>query len=197
MGLFLPLRTAATSDARRPNVYAEASTTYHFLSMVDGLAIKVFIGLTSLDFTFQIFVLFTGFYLQGRCRIPGLWYPWSAINRHSHGRNRSVTAFILYYTIRGVSTVFSRFSNNKFPVFLRFMPPEHKVRRQSRAPRLRPGRPASQFVRSFASAPYPCTDGSPYTPAFRSPVLPGTRTNRSSRWYFVPAAEAFPHGRWI
>jgi predicted membrane chloride channel (bestrophin family) len=44
VGLFLPLRTAATCEDRRPNVYWEASTTYHFLSIVDGLAIKLFIG---------------------------------------------------------------------------------------------------------------------------------------------------------
>ena len=45
IALFFPLKIFATSDAKRPNVYPVASTTYHFLSIVDGLAIKVFIGL--------------------------------------------------------------------------------------------------------------------------------------------------------
>ena len=45
IGLFFPLNTLATSDAQRPNVIPSASTTYHFLSMVAGLAIKVFIDL--------------------------------------------------------------------------------------------------------------------------------------------------------
>ena len=44
-GLFLPLNTLAISDDKRPNVYPVASTTYHFLSIVYGLAIYVFIGL--------------------------------------------------------------------------------------------------------------------------------------------------------
>ena len=35
--------TGKKLDARRPNVIPSASTTYHFLSMVAGLAIKVFI----------------------------------------------------------------------------------------------------------------------------------------------------------
>ena len=45
IGLFFPLNTLATSDAQRPNVIPSASTTYHFLSMVAGLAIKVFIDI--------------------------------------------------------------------------------------------------------------------------------------------------------
>ena len=44
IGLFFPLNTLATSDAKRPNVLPSASTTYHFLSMVAGLAINVFMG---------------------------------------------------------------------------------------------------------------------------------------------------------
>ena len=43
IALFLPLNTLAISDAKRPHVLPSASTTYHFLSMVAGLAIKVFI----------------------------------------------------------------------------------------------------------------------------------------------------------
>ena len=45
IALFLPLNTFATSDAKRPNVHPSASTTYHYLSIVSGLAIKLFIGL--------------------------------------------------------------------------------------------------------------------------------------------------------
>jgi hypothetical protein len=43
VGLFLPLKILAISDDKRPNVCPVASTTYHFLSMFDGLAIKLFI----------------------------------------------------------------------------------------------------------------------------------------------------------
>ena len=42
MGLFLPLKTLATSEAKRPSVIFVASTTYHFLSIVAGLTIAVF-----------------------------------------------------------------------------------------------------------------------------------------------------------
>ena len=45
IGLFFPLNTLATSAAQRPNVIPSASTTYHFLPMVAGLAIKVFIDI--------------------------------------------------------------------------------------------------------------------------------------------------------
>ena len=38
-GLFFPLKTLATPDARRPRVHPSASTTYHFLSILSGLAI--------------------------------------------------------------------------------------------------------------------------------------------------------------
>ena len=34
----------ASEVAKRPNVLPSASTTYHFLSMVAGLAINVFMG---------------------------------------------------------------------------------------------------------------------------------------------------------
>ena len=44
IGLFFPLKTLATSDARRPNVCPVASTTYQSLVMVDGLAIKLFMS---------------------------------------------------------------------------------------------------------------------------------------------------------
>ena len=46
VGLFYPLKTLATSDAKRPNVYPVASTTYQSLVMVDGLAIKLFMSLS-------------------------------------------------------------------------------------------------------------------------------------------------------
>ena len=45
VGLFFPLKTFAISDDKRPNVYPVASTTYHFLSIVAGLAMNLFIGL--------------------------------------------------------------------------------------------------------------------------------------------------------
>ena len=44
IALFFPRNTFATSEERRPNVHPVASTTYHYLSIVDGLAINVFIG---------------------------------------------------------------------------------------------------------------------------------------------------------
>ena len=46
-GLFFPLKTLATSAARRPSVCPSASTTYHFLSILSG-----FHWLTSYEFQF-------------------------------------------------------------------------------------------------------------------------------------------------
>ena len=42
MTLRLPRRQSATTVARRPSVWPLASTMYHFFSMVEGLATKVF-----------------------------------------------------------------------------------------------------------------------------------------------------------
>ena len=47
--MFLPLKTLATYEAKRPSVIFVASTTYHFLSIVAGLAINVFIVLPPLN----------------------------------------------------------------------------------------------------------------------------------------------------
>jgi hypothetical protein len=55
VGLFLPLNILAISEERRPNVCPVASITYHFLSIVDGLAIKLFIGLPPYENVFSIF----------------------------------------------------------------------------------------------------------------------------------------------
>ena len=43
VGLFFHVKMLAISGDKRPNECPVASTTYHFLSMFDGLAIKLFI----------------------------------------------------------------------------------------------------------------------------------------------------------
>ena len=97
MGLFLPLRTAATSDARRPNVYAEASTTYHFLSMVDWASHKSFHWFDLLGFHLSNHFL-TWFLFYDSCGIPGLWYPAPSMNRQLQGA--LLAPQLLYYNTR-------------------------------------------------------------------------------------------------
>lgn len=60
------LSTFATSEARRPNVYPVASTTYHFLSTFAGLAMKLFIGVPPVKI--QSFVAFIR-----KNILPGHW----------------------------------------------------------------------------------------------------------------------------
>ncbi len=50
IALFLPLKILAISEDKRPNVYPVASTTYHYLSTLSGLAMNVlFIDFSSLN----------------------------------------------------------------------------------------------------------------------------------------------------